>query len=110
MTGHAEFRVFWIPQVPMKAFRYDVPSLDAGKMLCDALARYDLFQFENRVKPDYANAGGIEWKHPRHTDGEWESVDPDDEWKMGEVARMLVEDANIRDSADAPAAREAVQQ
>lgn len=25
----------------------------------DVLARYDLFQFEHRIKPDYCNMGGL---------------------------------------------------
>lgn len=55
----AEFRVWWIPQMLGKPFHFPVPDLDTGILLCDALARYDLFQFENRIKPDYANAGGV---------------------------------------------------
>lgn len=70
----SEFRVWWVPQVPMEAFRYPVPSYAAGKLLDDALGRYDHFQFENKVKPDYCNAGGIEWRHPEHTGGEWEDA------------------------------------
>ena len=89
--GNPEFRVWWIPQVPMKSFKYDVPSLDAGVMLCDALAQYDLFQYDNRVKPDYSNAGGISWRHPEHTDGEWVDVDPDDEDEVSEIRSLLDE-------------------
>ena len=39
-----ELRVWWIPQVPMPPFVYPVPTLQAAKMLCEALAQYDLFQ------------------------------------------------------------------
>lgn len=59
-----EIRVWWIPQVPMTEFVYDVPTIDAGIMLCDVLAKYDLFQYENKVKPDYCNTGGVMWRHP----------------------------------------------
>ena len=52
-------RVWWIPQVPMKAFEVEISSLVEGVKLLDVLANYDLFQFENRVKPDYCNTGGI---------------------------------------------------
>ena len=61
-------RVWWIPQVPGKPFRFDVDSLSEGVMLTRALAAYDIFQYENRIKPDYCNAGGIEMLD---TDGEW---------------------------------------
>ena len=52
-------KVWWIPQVPMKAFEVEILSLAEGVKLLDVLANYDLFQFENRIKPDYCNAGGI---------------------------------------------------
>lgn len=66
-------RVWWIPQVPMKAFHRDVADLAQAKLLLETLADYDAFQFENRVKGDYCNAGGLEvfeeggwsdWYHP----------------------------------------------
>lgn len=68
-----KLRVWWIPQVPMKAFYVPVENLVEAKLLLDTLANYDLFQYENRVKPDYCNAGGlhvfedgewIDWHHP----------------------------------------------
>jgi len=55
-----ELRVWWIPQVPMKAFRVAVKSIREARLVLDALANYDIFQFENNVKPDYCNAGGLE--------------------------------------------------
>ena len=62
-----KLRVWWIPQIPMKPCHFPVKSLEDGVFLMDALAKYDLFQFENRVKPDYCNTGGIEiWEN-----GEW---------------------------------------
>lgn len=62
-----KLKLWWIPQVPMKAFEVEVASLAEGVKLLDVLAQYDLFQFENRVKPDYCNAGGIVMLE----DGEW---------------------------------------
>ncbi len=52
-------RVWWIPQVPMKSFNIEVFSLEEAKLLLDTLAEYDRFQFENNIKPDYSNAGGL---------------------------------------------------
>lgn len=52
-------KVWWIPQVPMKAFEVEVPTLSEAVRLLDTLAKYDIFQFENNVKPDYCNAGGV---------------------------------------------------
>lgn len=66
---HAQrlLRVWWIPQVPGKPFRVDVASVDQAKLLLTTLARYDLFQLEHNIKPDYCNAGGLEM----FEDGEW---------------------------------------
>lgn len=52
-------RIWWIPQMPMKPFEVDVPDLQTANLMLDTLAAYDAFQFENRVKPDYCNAGGL---------------------------------------------------
>lgn len=49
----------WIPQIPMKAFTRRVADLAQAKLLLETLADYDAFQFENRIKPDYANTGGL---------------------------------------------------
>ena len=53
-------RVWWVPQVPMKAFRVPVKDIEQARLILDTLAKYDIFQFENRVKPDYSNTGGLE--------------------------------------------------
>lgn len=60
-------RVWWIPQVPMKAFHVHVGSIDEAMLVLNVLAYYDLFQYENTVKGDYANAGGLNI----FEDGEW---------------------------------------
>lgn len=69
-----QYRVWWIPQIPMKAFVVAVETAEQGQWLCDVLADYDAFQYEHRVKPDYSNAGGVQ----QLVDGEWEDVDDDD--------------------------------
>jgi hypothetical protein len=63
-------RVWWIPQIPGKPFHVAVESPAQAVLLLNALAEYDLFQFTNRIKPDYCNAGGLECF----------SQDGDDEW------------------------------
>jgi len=55
-----KLRIWWIPQVPMNAFNWEVNSPLEGKKMLDMLAQYDIFQFENKVKPDYSNAGGLQ--------------------------------------------------
>ena len=69
-----DLRVWWIPQVPMKPFHVPVQSISEAKLILVTLAEYDLFQFHNRVKPDYSNAGGLEI----FEGGDWtEWYDPD---------------------------------
>lgn len=62
-----DLRVWHIPQIPGKPFLVPVANIVEGKLLLDALAHYDLFQFENRIKPDYANGGVLNV----FEDGEW---------------------------------------
>ncbi len=54
-----DLQVWWVPQVPMQPFVWPVKDLQTGVVLLEALAEYDRFQYENNVKPDYCNAGGI---------------------------------------------------
>lgn len=55
-----DLQVWWKPQVPMKSFIYPVDSVDEAALIINVLGLYDLFQYENKVKGDYANAGGLE--------------------------------------------------
>ena len=65
-----QLRVWWIPQVPGSPFYADVTSVQEGVLLMNTLARYDMFQYENNIKPDYANAGGLqEFDTEDKTDG-----------------------------------------
>lgn len=72
-----KLRVWWIPQVPMKAFHVDVSSVEDGVKILGLLADYDAFQFENNVKGDYSNVGGLEEFDPTDKedglDGSWVS-------------------------------------
>ena len=63
----------------MKAFHVDIELIEDGIKIMETLARYDLFQYENNIKGDYSNAGGIEMVE----DGEWVSWEaqmPDGTW------------------------------
>jgi hypothetical protein len=69
----SRYKVWHIPQVPGKAFEVESDDLRTAVLILDTLAFYDLFQFEQRIKPDYSNAGGIsEWDAAA---GEWVDVD-----------------------------------
>lgn len=56
---HGDLKVWWIPPIPGKAFEVPVASVEEASKLCDVLADYDAFQFENNIKGDYCNVGGL---------------------------------------------------
>lgn len=62
-----DLRVWWVPQVPLKSFLVPVSSVEEAAKVMNVLADYDIFQFENKVKGDYCNAGGLQV----FDDGEW---------------------------------------
>ena len=70
-----ELRVCHYPQIPCKPFITVVSSLEQAKFLYDVLANYDLFQYKNKIKPDYANMTVIEQRIDKlnKEEQEWES-------------------------------------
>lgn len=85
-TKEGSLRVWHIPQIPGAPFRADVANLRDAALLLRSLARYDLFQFENNIKPDYCNAQGLEV----FEDGEWcEWCDPETGDSIGDAIGRL---------------------
>jgi len=76
-----DLKVWWIPQVPGQPFEYPIKTLAEAKKLLDVLAQYDLFQYEHNIKPDYANAGGLQV----FEDGEWIDWTNEDGYDIDEV-------------------------
>jgi len=64
-----DLKVWWIPQIPGKPFEVPVESVAEAQKLLDVLAKYDIFQYENKVKPDYCNAGGLVVYEMERVDG-----------------------------------------
>ena len=64
-----DLRIWWNPQVGRvdDQFYMPVATPEEAKRMLDTLAFYDLYQFENRIKGDFANMGGLEV----FLDGEW---------------------------------------
>ena len=56
-----KLRVWHIPQVPMKPFYVEVESIEEAWKILNTLWDYDIFQFENNIKPDFCNASGLEY-------------------------------------------------
>lgn len=71
-----KYRVAHFPQVPCKAFHVEVESVEQGLFLMETLWEYDMFQFKNKIKPDYSNATcfqvfeGDEWVDWYNEEGE----------------------------------------
>lgn len=55
-----KLRVCHFPQIPCEPFIVEVENLKQAKEICNVLANYDLFQFENKIKPDYCNTTVVE--------------------------------------------------
>lgn len=68
-----KMRVWHIPQVPGKPFKVEIEEddiekcIEKAKMVLDVLAIYDQFEFQNKIKPDFSNAQGVEI----FEDGKW---------------------------------------
>lgn len=75
-----DLRVWWIPQVPGKAFHVPVKTLREAKLLIDTLANYDMFQLQHRIKPDYSNAGGLQIYEPDSAVDDDGKPTKDDAW------------------------------
>jgi hypothetical protein len=67
-----KLRVWYIPQLGNNApiFRVKVESVEEAEKLLDTMWNYDIFQFENHIKPDYCNASGLEYYDEEL--GEWQ--------------------------------------
>lgn len=58
---YQKYRVWWIPQVGIwKTFFVPVESPEEGQKIIDLLSAYDCFEYNQRVKPDYCNTGGLQ--------------------------------------------------
>lgn len=75
MQTPTEFRVWYTHQVPGKTWEQPVPDPATGQAILDAIYSVALFQFENNMIPDYANAGGVTYLDE---DGNWYEYDPED--------------------------------
>jgi hypothetical protein len=83
-----KLRVWWVPQVPGTAFYVTVNSVEEAILITNTLANYDLFQFENRIKPDYCNAGGLQcWDEEGNEWTDW--YDEDSGYDFDEYVQNL---------------------
>ena len=63
-------------------FYVDVENIEQARNVIDILSKYDLFQYENKIKPDYCNMSGLEYWDEKEEDwAEWEDEDGCDIWE-----------------------------
>ena len=70
-----QLRVWHSPQIPGEPFYVDVSSPDDAKRILNLLGEYDAFQYEQNIKPDYSNVGGLEILGDDGIWVEWEDED-----------------------------------
>ena len=72
-----KMRVWWCPQIGHGlSFYVPVKTVEEAKRLMDTMSAYDQFQFENNIKPDFCNAGGLHvWDEEEQDWIDWEYED-----------------------------------
>lgn len=73
----SKFKLWYSHQVPGPSYEQEVPDAKTGQAILDAIYQVALYQFNNKMIPDYCNAGGIVYLDE---DGEWSDYDPE-EWR-----------------------------
>jgi Superinfection exclusion gene product 17 len=93
----ARLKVWWIPQIPGEPFNWYVETFPEAKTLLDALAQYDIFQLNHKIKPDYSNVGGLMIFEgpPRPTFAEYHDPDNWNDWEDEEG--RPIEDLTMRE-------------
>lgn len=84
-----DLRIVYIPQVPLAGYEVDVVRhsgesdsayLQRAAELLDAVVGLSIFEFENRIKPDYSDFAAI----LRFEDDEWCDVDEEEYERFSE--------------------------
>lgn len=58
-NDNQKFKAWYIPQIPMKAFEVVVDTATEAQAALDLLINFSIFEYDNKVKPDYCDSGGI---------------------------------------------------
>ena len=92
-------RVWHIPQVPGKPFYVHTDDIRKAKKIMDILAAYDLFQLENRIKPDFANMNSVQmWDEEEQEWIDWD-IETED-YYFDSVDEYLSEDEELNKFSD----------
>ena len=85
MNKKNEYRVWWVPQVgKSNAFYIPVETPEQGKQIINILSAYDCFQYNQRVKSDYCNTGGLEIWDEEYGWVDWYYEDDDGVFDLNE--------------------------
>lgn len=70
------YRINYIPQIPGKPFQVEFDGeLEQAALLLNTIIDFSIFEFDNKIKPDYADMAWIEvWVQGTH-EFEWEEVE-----------------------------------
>ena len=66
------FKMWYYPQVPCKAFEKEFDNLIDAVRALSLIIDYSRFEYDNRIKPDYADAAGVAYWDSN--DQEWYDV------------------------------------
>lgn len=81
MIQEKRLRVWWIPQAgACDAFFIPVKSPEEGKKIIDLLSAYDCFEYNNNLKADYCNCGGLQQYNEEMEDWEGWSYEDEDSY------------------------------
>lgn len=70
--------VWYIPQVPMPAFKWPAKDLVDAANIQAVLENFSAYEFHSRVKPDYADLSGVS-RYEEDGEGGFDWFDVDDE-------------------------------
>jgi hypothetical protein len=51
-----KYKVWYIPQVPMESFEVEIENINEAIKIYEAIINFSIFEFKNKVKPDYSDA------------------------------------------------------
>jgi len=89
-----KLKVSHFPQIPCEPFEVEVSSVEEGVKIMKVLAEYDLFQFKERIKPDYSNAQVL--SRFDEEEGEWLDWDIEEDDEYFDDPKEYLEAKNIR--------------
>lgn len=74
-----DLRIWYVPQVPMPAYTRSIESVEEGFKTLEVIYELAIFEFENKVKPDFCNMGVVARYEIDGAGGfDWYDVDEDE--------------------------------